>query len=98
MAQLYVVLTWRPCTKMSSSGDPALISVGLYSGMELPGQRMHTHLSRDCQESFPEWLSNGVLYSDEFLKEGKKCKERIRDSKRTCYAKMGTVKDRNGMD
>ena len=47
----------------------------------------------------PEWLSNGVLlYNDEFLKKGEKNVRILEIPREHFYAKVGTIKDRNGMD
>ena len=43
-------------------------------------------------------ISNSADFSDEIQFQNKQKKYEIRDMKGTSHAKMGTVKDRNGMD
>ena len=65
---------------------------------------MYTHLNAECQRIARRdkkvFLSNQCKEIEENIRKGKTRDlfKKMRDTKGTFHAKMGTIKDRNGMD
>ena len=68
------------------------------------GKERYTHLNADFQRRARRdkkaFLSDQCKEIEEDNRMGKArdCFKRIRDTKGTCHAKMGSIKDRDGMD